>query len=61
MRPSIPSTPAAIIVYLVAESSQTDDLGGAAAVWQLVPLYPALHEVQVHTPLVPPTVPPLMQ
>ena len=31
------------------------------AVWQLVPLYPTLHEVHVHEPVVLPTVPPLMQ
>ena len=33
----------------------------APAVWQLVPPYPKLHDVHVHDPVVPPTVPPLMQ
>jgi hypothetical protein len=31
------------------------------AVWQLVPSYPASHDVHVHSPAVPPTSPPLMQ
>jgi hypothetical protein len=33
----------------------------ASAIWQLVPEYPALHPVHVQLPVVPPTVPPLMQ
>ena len=35
--------------------------GGGITVWQLAPPYPALHAVHVHDPVVPPTVPPLMQ
>ena len=31
------------------------------AVWQPVPSYPSSHDVHVHDPVVPPTVPPLMQ
>ena len=31
------------------------------AVWQLVPSYPSSHDVHVHDPVVPPTLPPLMQ
>jgi hypothetical protein len=33
----------------------------ALSVWQFVPSYPALHDVHVHEPVVPPMVPPLMQ
>ena len=35
--------------------------GGALAVWQLSPSYPVSHDVHVHDPVVPPTVPPLIQ
>ena len=34
---------------------------GGITVWQLEPSYPASHPVHVHDPVVPPTVPPLMQ
>jgi hypothetical protein len=33
----------------------------ASAVWQLAPLYPALHDVHLQLPVVPPIVPPLTQ
>ena len=38
-----------------------DGGGGGITIWQLEPSYPASHPVQVHDPVVPSTVPPLMQ